>query len=63
LADAGVEPDGSFVGGEQVGLQGCAGDGACGVAGRLSAAAVGDVPAVLFRMAEFFNTPAEPRPA
>ena len=40
LADAGAEPDGAFVGGEQVGLQGCAGDGgSCGarrrVAGRL----------------------------
>ena len=34
LADAGAEADGAFVGGEQVGLQGCAGDGgSCGVAG------------------------------
>ena len=27
LLDAGVQPDGAFVGGEQVGLQGCPGDG------------------------------------
>ena len=34
LADAGAEADGAFVGGKQVGLQGCAGDGgSCGVAG------------------------------
>jgi hypothetical protein len=33
LADARVEPDSAFVGGEQVGLQGCAGDGrSCGLA-------------------------------
>ena len=31
--------------------------------GRSPTALFGDVPAGLFRMAEFFNTPAEPRPA
>ena len=30
LPDAGGEPQGAFVGGEQVGLQGCAGDGRAG---------------------------------
>ena len=35
LADAGAEADGAFVGGEQVGLQGCsAHGGSCGVPGR-----------------------------
>jgi len=39
LPDAGVEPDGAFVGGEQVSLQGCAGDsGACGFPGGGGAA-------------------------
>jgi hypothetical protein len=33
------------------------------LAGRSPAAVFSDVPAGLFRMAEFFNTPAEPRPA
>jgi fatty-acyl-CoA synthase len=33
------------------------------LAGRSPAAVCGDVPAGLFRMAGFFNTPAEPRPA
>lgn len=33
------------------------------LAGRSPTAVFSDVPAGLFRMAEFFNTPAEPRPA
>ena len=32
LPDAGVQPDGALVGGEQVGLQRCAGDGGPGAA-------------------------------
>jgi hypothetical protein len=34
LPDAGAEPDGAFVGGEQVSLQGCAGDGEAGGVSR-----------------------------
>ena len=34
LPDAGGEPDGAFVGGEQVGLQGCAADGGPAVSRR-----------------------------
>ena len=34
LPDAGAEPDGAFVGGEQVSLQGCAGDGGAGGVSR-----------------------------